>query len=1007
MTAQTASLDAVAAALAVVDAQGIVQTVNAAFSALTGWRLDTLPGRRLDTLCGPAEAQNLRESFAGGHAVCSLELTWRRAQDIDPLPVCVHVRPTGALRCVTVLERRPEYRTAEDDELLQLLQDVGRLGIWERNLRTMEGRWDRHVHRFWGLAADAPTPSFEEAGRQILPEDRDELAKAFFGSFDRPGTHSHRFRVAGADGQLRRLHSQWIVRAGADGRPDRVIGAITDDTEVWRLAQVADAAQAQLSLALELGGILVWRHDLRTNRLYYNDAGYRILGLKPRPEGLSLDEVRALIHPDDLPQVRAAMERAMTSTEPVDMEARYRRTDGQWLDIVSRRVTQRDDSGQPIQFLGVAIDLTGRLREERRAAELAQRLELAAAAAGVGVWSYTFGERHAHWNAQMFALHGLPHRSEPPDWATYVQTHVRADDRAQLLQRMKSLVDGGDDRVARTILRIVRTDGAERELSVRVRVIRDQGRTQMIGAMIDVTEQRAERQALIDAHAREALAVRSVGFGFWERDEITTEATWDEQMWRLRGLEPRGSVAPSYEAHLAMVHPDDRPRLEAEYHAARGEHRPWSVEFRVRWPDGSWHWLASRSTPLFDEGGREVRRIGVNWDITDARSAEAARQEQLAAQRESQAKSAFLARMSHELRTPLHAVIGFAELLANDTAEPWNDDARERLQHIHAAGQHLLALVNDVLDLSSLDAGDVRLETRHVPLRQAVDAVLPMVTAQAKALEVDIACTALDHTLLVDPTRLRQVLLNLLTNAVKYNRRGGRVDIEARADGRTVVIEVRDTGRGMNAQQLTHVFEPFNRLGMEREAIEGTGIGLAIVKIYVERMGGMVDVSSTPGEGSRFEVRLPAAVALQPAAAVSPEPTPLVSAAAPAGHARVLYIEDNPVNALIVRELIAQRHDLKLDEAPDGLSGIERARRTSPNLILLDMQLPDIDGMEVLRRLRADASTASIPCIALSANAMPDDIQTALGAGFADYWTKPLDFRVFMNALDSLFGKPA
>lgn len=880
MTTQTASLDAVAVALAVADAQGVVHTVNAAFSALTGWQLHTLPGRRLDTLCGPTESSAVQRAIADGTAVDGVDLAWRHARDADMLPVRIHVRLSGALRCVTVLDRRIGHHAAE-----------------------------------------------------------------------------------------------------------------------------ADAAQAQLALALELGGIVVWRQDLRSNRLHYNEPGYRILGLTPRPEGLTLDEVRALIHPDDLPQVRAAMERALTSTEPVDMEARYRRADGQWLDIVTRRVTRRDESGQPIEFLGVAIDLTGRLREERRTAELAQRLELAAAAAGVGVWSYNFGDRHAHWNAQMFALHGLPHRGEPPDWPTYVQTHVHADDRAQVLERMRTLVDGGDDRVAQTFLRIVRSDGAERELSARVRVIRDQGRMQMIGAMTDVTEQRAERQALFEAHAREALAVRSVGFGFWERDEITTEATWDEQMWRLRGLEPQGPAAPSYEAHLAMVHPDDRPRLDAEYHAARGERRPWSVEFRVRWPDGSWRWLASRSTPLFDDDGREVRRIGVNWDITDARSAEAARQEQLAARRESQAKSAFLARMSHELRTPLHAVIGFAQLLANDSAMAWSNDARERLQHIHAAGQHLLALVNDVLDLSSLDAGDVRLETRPVPLRQAVDAVLPMVAAQAEALEVTIGCAALDHTLLVDPTRLRQILLNLLTNAVKYNRRGGRVDIDAHADGQMVVLEIRDTGRGINAQQLPHAFEPFNRLGMEREAIEGTGIGLAIVKIYVERMGGTVSVSSTPGEGSRFDVRLPAPVALQPAVAAAPAPAPVSVSASPGGHARVLYIEDNPVNALIVRELIAQRHDLKLDEAANGLTGIERARRSPPNLILLDMQLPDIDGMEVLRRLRADASTASIPCIALSANAMPDDIQNALGAGFADYWTKPLDFRVFMNALDSLFGK--
>ncbi|HSC00321.1 MAG TPA: ATP-binding protein, partial [Burkholderiaceae bacterium] len=262
-----------------------------------------------------------------------------------------------------------------------------------------------------------------------------------------------------------------------------------------------------------------------------------------------------------------------------------------------------------------------------------------------------------------------------------------------------------------------------------------------------------------------------------------------------------------------------------------------------------------------------------------------------------------------------------------------------------------------------------------------------------------------------DPTRLRQVLLNLLTNAVKYNRRGGTVTVDALPLGaQQVALRVSDSGRGMSGEQLAHAFEPFNRLGLESKGIEGTGIGLAIVKANVERMGGSVHVQSTPGIGTVFEVRLPRPQPPQPAPAG--RPSALTARAEPASDGasahrdgRLLYIEDNPVNALIVRELVAQRGNLTLDEADDGASGIDRARRLRPDLILLDMQLPDIDGLEVLRQLRADPSTASIPCIALSANAMPEDIQLALGAGFADYWTKPLDFRIFLGALDTLFGK--
>jgi CheY-like chemotaxis protein len=328
-----------------------------------------------------------------------------------------------------------------------------------------------------------------------------------------------------------------------------------------------------------------------------------------------------------------------------------------------------------------------------------------------------------------------------------------------------------------------------------------------------------------------------------------------------------------------------------------------------------------------------------------------------------------------------------------------------RLRHVRDAGQHLLSLIDDVLDLASLDTGDLRIEARPVDLAEAVAQALPLLEPLRSTMEVTVQVRGGGVQALGDPLRLRQVLVNLLSNACKYNRRGGEVRIELADEGERVLLAVEDTGRGMDEEQLRGLFQPFNRLGIEREGIEGTGIGLTIVKALVERMGGSLAVRSAPGRGSRFEVRLPpASTAVAPAPRAVP--TAVAAAGAPDPARGLLYIEDNPTNALIVRELMQRRPDLPLRIAADGASGLAEARAAPPALVLLDMQLPDMDGLAVLAALRAEARTAAVPVVAVSANALPEDIERALAAGVAAYWTKPLDMRAFTKAIDTLFPPP-
>jgi PAS domain S-box-containing protein len=703
----------------------------------------------------------------------------------------------------------------------------------------------------------------------------------------------------------------------------------------------------------------------------------------------------------------ASAEASLKSPFPVDLEARYLHADGHWRPQLLRRIVLRNDEGAPIAFLGVALDLTERQEERRRAEEMARRFDTVTRAAGIGHWLIEPGQPRAVWSDQLRAMFGLPDGQPVPALGEWLQTYVHPEDVEVVKRTMLEALQNRTESVE-LAFRVRRADGRERELFSHSRVEAGPGGPLLFGLVIDLTERRRAEQALRNAEERVALAARGAGLGTWELELSTGRVHWDAQMWRLRGREPR-PAAMSEQERLACVHPQDRERAAHAGSRARDDGLPFEYEFRIIWPDGQVRWLASRSIIVQDPDGGSRRRIGVNWDITDSRTAETVRQEREIALRESASKSKFLARMSHELRTPLNAVLGFAQLLRADEsgADEPAASRRRRLDHIRSAGQHLLTLINDVLELSGLEGGEVRVALQPVALKPLVEQALPMVSPLIQDQQVRMELNVPDLYVSADATRLRQVLLNLLSNAIKYNHHGGLVRIEAEAcEAGEVLLRVSDTGRGMSPQQLQQLFEPFNRLGSESQGIEGTGIGLAIAKALVERMGGAVRVESREGEGSLFELRLRSTQAPLPTPPAAPEPlAPASSPKAAPRQRTVLYIEDNPVNALIIGELIARRTDLVLLVATDGASGVSQATAQRPDLILLDMQLPDFDGYEVLRRLRLQSQTAAIPCIALSANAMPEDIERALRAGVSDYWTKPLDFKAFMESLDALFGK--
>jgi len=447
-----------------------------------------------------------------------------------------------------------------------------------------------------------------------------------------------------------------------------------------------------------------------------------------------------------------------------------------------------------------------------------------------------------------------------------------------------------------------------------------------------------------------------------------------------------------------LVHPDDADvlhRMRRDLLKGHTHHNPEAVRLK--------HGLGEitarvSATALRNAAGETVRMVGVVEDITEYLRLEASERALNRAEAANRAKSDFLSRMSHELRTPLNAMIGFAQLLGLDREPGLVPHQREWTQQIQRAGWHLLEMINETLDLARIESGAVQLKLVPLDLEPMVAACRALVAGQAaqRAVTVHEQLSPQVPSLMGDTTRLKQVLTNLLSNAVKYNRAGGAVTISSRpAALGQVEIAITDTGLGMNDAQLEALFQPYNRLGRENSGIEGTGIGLVITRRLTELMGGTLAVSSREGVGSTFTVTLPAAARAERPAVRYTETSP-----APYQQRFVHYVEDNETNIEVMRGVLAQRAQVMLKTSMLGLDGLAAIRRDRPDLILLDMHLPDISGLELLRHIKQDDSVADIPVIVVSADATPGHMEQALTLGAQHYVTKPLDVAAFLALVD-------
>ncbi len=657
-----------------------------------------------------------------------------------------------------------------------------------------------------------------------------------------------------------------------------------------------------------------------------------------------------------------------------------------------------DESGLPYQYISIRTDITHVKAAELAQGKLKERLSQGQLFANIGTWDWNIQTGGLIWSERIAPLFGYPEGNLATTYENFLAA-VHPEDRQAVIEAVSACVER--DATYNIEHRVVWPDGTERWLLERGGVQRDpEGKPlQMLGVVQDIDDRKRAELALSEREhqLREAQALARIGN--WSANIVTGELSWSDEIYRIFGHEP-GSFAPSVAAFHAAIHPEDHELVEESERLAQktGIH---NVVHRIVLPDGTVRHVHELAQAEIDATGKILRMTGTVQDITEQVEVEqalvAARNE---ADRANHAKSEFLSSMSHELRTPMNAILGFGQLLQYD--QTLTAAQQDNVTEITKAGDHLLELINEVLDLAKVESGQIDLSLEPVELCPIVDECLSLISIIAERRSIKISRNDLKGVAVrADSTRLKQILLNLLSNAVKYNREGGTVHLEVTMHGSDRIrILVKDSGQGIAAGRLQEIFQPFNRLDAEDSGIEGTGIGLTITRRIVEMMGGTVDVNSEVGVGSTFWIELPLE-AMTPQE-VLPDSGKLdkLSQSDSVAKYTILYIEDNPSNLRLMTQVLGRRQHIHLITAHTPELGIELALARRPALILLDINMPGMDGYQVLKVLKAEASLAQIPVIAITANAMARDIERGMAAGFCDYLTKPLDILLVNSTLD-------
>ena len=890
--------------------------------------------------------------------------------------------------------RRSESALQQSDERLRRSQVFANIGTWDWNIQTDELFWSERIAPLFGYSAGDLETTYENFLNAVHPDDRGLVTSAVSACVEKGEEYNIEHRVVWPDGTVRWVQEKGDVVRDENDAPLRMLGVVIDIHDRKMAEEAQRESEQKFRHLFELSPVGIALNDMDGTFLEANQSLLESIGY-------TQEEYRSLTYWQLTPEKYyekegEQLEKLKASGRYGPYEKEYLHKDGHLVPVLLNGMVVVDRLGQK-RIWSIVQDISERKNTENALEESRQRLLEAQQLAHIGNWEADLVTGRLEWSDVIHDIFGLDKDSCEPSVKLFQDAVHPAD---------RELVQESERRAAKTgkhdvVHRILRPDGAVRyvhELATS-KYSPDGQLIGLSGTVQDITELKRAEQDLVIFRRIFDSTEQGIGVTGAEGHLIYSNKAHD----RIHGYRHEDIVGKHFSSFFSEETQSWAPDvIMRAINAGKG----WSGLLPVLRPDGTEVMTAANVGFVASEDGSPQYLFNIMSDYTE----EQRRQQQLAeakeaAERASQAKSDFLSSMSHELRTPMNAILGFSQILEYD--DVLGEDQQDSVHEIIKAGRHLLELINEVLDLAKIESGRIELSLEPVKLADVVDECFSLTSPVAEGYGITLRYGDMDgHFVRADRTRLKQVLLNLLTNAIKYNCEHGVVELDvAPVNHGELRITISDTGKGIAEEQLEQLFQPFNRLDAEGSEIEGTGIGLSITRNLVEMMGGRIGVDSKPGQGSKFWVELPSETfslldvhAEQEGASGSSEGT-----LSNRLHT-MLYIEDNPANLKLVSQILAKRQHIHLVTAHEPEIGLELAAAHRPELILLDINMPRMDGYQILSILRSDPRLKDIPVVAVTANAMPRDIERGKAAGFIDYLTKPLDVARFLAMVDRCLG---